>query len=133
MRMKFIRSLPEMCARTRCPLSSWTLNIVLGRGSMTVPSTSMASFLATDLGTPLSRNDAGLPGRPTHEPAVYQEPAGEANGWEGEAAARDDQSGEGRPAAGPQTWVRISGPWSVTATVCSKWAAREPSRVTTVQ
>jgi hypothetical protein len=29
--------------------------------------------------------------------------------------------------------VRISGPSSVTAIECSKWAARDPSAVTTVQ
>src|SRR5690349_25097597 len=45
-RMKFIRSLPLMCARTRWPFSSSTANIVFGSGSITVPSTSIASFFA---------------------------------------------------------------------------------------
>jgi hypothetical protein len=42
----------------------------------------------------------------------------------------DGLTGEGRP---HQIVVRISGPFSVTAIVCSKWAASEPSLVTTVQ
>src|SRR5690606_26464390 len=33
----------------------------------------------------------------------------------------------------PGSWVRISGPWSVMATVCSNWTAMDPSRVRTVQ
>src|SRR6266542_3414265 len=36
-----------MWVRTRCPLSNSTRNMALGRGSTTVPSTSMASFFAT--------------------------------------------------------------------------------------
>src|SRR5436190_4722097 len=36
-----------MCARTLCPFSSVTRNMALGRGSVTVPSTSIASFFAT--------------------------------------------------------------------------------------
>src|SRR5215217_687292 len=43
MRMKCMRILPEMCASTLWPLSSTTRNIALGRGSITVPSTSMES------------------------------------------------------------------------------------------
>src|SRR5436309_15799795 len=35
-----------MWVRTLCPLSSSTRNMALGRGSTTVPSTSMASFFA---------------------------------------------------------------------------------------
>src|SRR5215204_6179552 len=38
-----------MCASTLCPLSSSTLNCVLGSASVTVPSTSMTSSLAKDL------------------------------------------------------------------------------------
>src|SRR5688572_12038125 len=44
MRMKFWRSFPEMCASTSCPFSRRTLNIAFGRGRITSPSTSMASF-----------------------------------------------------------------------------------------
>src|SRR5678815_4770863 len=44
--MKFIRILPEMCARTRCPFSSSTRNIAFGSGSMTVPSTCTPSSFA---------------------------------------------------------------------------------------
>src|SRR5689334_9949705 len=45
MRMKFLRILPETCARTWCLFSSSTRNIALGNGSMTVAMTSMASSL----------------------------------------------------------------------------------------
>src|SRR5215216_1413439 len=38
-----------MCASTLCPLSSSTLNCVLGNASVTVPSTSITSSLAKDL------------------------------------------------------------------------------------
>src|SRR5204862_3944977 len=69
--MKFIRSLPEMWARTRWPFSSSTANIVLGNGSITVPSTSIASFLATGSGVPFLVPNAG-PGGPAHERAAYQ-------------------------------------------------------------
>src|SRR6202162_3602717 len=44
-RMKFFRILPETCARTWCLFSSSTLNIALGRGSMTTAITSIASSL----------------------------------------------------------------------------------------
>src|SRR5581483_877738 len=43
--MKWRRILPEMCASTWCPFGSSTLNIAFGRGSLTTPSTSIASFL----------------------------------------------------------------------------------------
>src|SRR5690348_12659213 len=56
-RMKFIRSLPLMWARTRWPFSSSTANIVLGNGSMTVPSTSIASRLATGAQRSLSHDE----------------------------------------------------------------------------
>src|SRR5664279_6467956 len=57
--MKFIRSLPLMWANTRCPFSSSTANIVFGSGSMTVPSTSIASFLATGVVVPFLVSNAG--------------------------------------------------------------------------
>src|SRR5438270_2088170 len=44
-RMKFLRILPETCARTWCLFSSSTRNIALGSGSITVAMTSMASSL----------------------------------------------------------------------------------------
>src|SRR5215472_6660322 len=43
MRIKFLRILPETCARTWCLFSSSTRNMALGNGSMTVAMTSMAS------------------------------------------------------------------------------------------
>src|SRR5262249_26401017 len=47
MRTKFMRTLPERCARTICsPSLSSTRNIALGSASVTVPSTSIASRLA---------------------------------------------------------------------------------------
>src|SRR5439155_7927605 len=42
-RMKFLRILPETCARTWCLFSSSTRNIAFGSGSITVAMTSMAS------------------------------------------------------------------------------------------
>src|SRR6266849_2478381 len=45
MRMKFLRILPETCARTWCLFSSSTRNIAFGSGSTTVAITSMASSL----------------------------------------------------------------------------------------
>src|SRR5438105_8550824 len=47
MRMKFMRILPLTWASTRWPFSSSTRNIAFGRGSTTVPSTSIASSLVT--------------------------------------------------------------------------------------
>src|SRR5437016_3025661 len=41
--MKFLRILPETCARTWCLFSSSTRNIAFGSGSITVAMTSMAS------------------------------------------------------------------------------------------
>src|SRR4029453_11096847 len=61
-RMKFIRNLPLMWASTRWPFSSSTANIVFGNGSMTVPSTSIASFLATGWSASLSHAEC-RPGR----------------------------------------------------------------------
>src|SRR6267378_6482492 len=43
--MKFLRILPETCARTWCLFSSSTRNIAFGNGSITVAMTSMASSL----------------------------------------------------------------------------------------
>src|SRR2546425_59770 len=43
MRMKFLRILPETCARTWCLFSSSTRNMAFGSGSITVAMTSMAS------------------------------------------------------------------------------------------
>src|SRR5215470_18789823 len=44
-RMKFLRILPEMCARTWCLFSNSTRNIAFGSGSTTVAITSIASSL----------------------------------------------------------------------------------------
>ena len=52
--MKCMRIFPEMCARTLWPLSSWTRNIAFGRGSITVPSTSIASSFGNEN---LSKNE----------------------------------------------------------------------------
>src|SRR5919199_3252283 len=54
-----MRILPEMWASTLCPLSSSTLNCVLGNASVTVPSTSMTSSLAKDLLCLHKLQDAG--------------------------------------------------------------------------
>src|SRR6266540_1580251 len=93
-RMKFIRSLPLMCANTRWPFSSSTANIVLGSGSITVPSTSIASFLATGVEFPFLVSNAGPEDRHTNaqrikRPAIQQQSDG--------------------PRERHQTMVRISG------------------------
>src|SRR6185436_359392 len=49
MRMKFLRILPETCARTWCLFSNSTLNMALGNGSTTVAMTSIASSLLMHL------------------------------------------------------------------------------------
>src|ERR1043166_9229032 len=46
-RIRNLRILPPVYARSSCPLSSLILNCVLGSASTTVPSISMASFLGT--------------------------------------------------------------------------------------
>ena len=48
MRIQFLRILPEMCARTSCPLDSATLNIVPGKTWVTEPVNSIGSSLATE-------------------------------------------------------------------------------------
>ena len=53
--MKNLRIYPETWASTLCPFSSSTRNIALGRGSMTVPSTVIASSLATRHSTVLNQ------------------------------------------------------------------------------
>src|SRR5664279_5192106 len=77
--MKFIRSLPLMWANTRCPFSSSTANIVFGSGSMTVPSTSIASFFATGFVFPFLSCRVPV-GGPAHERAAYQSGAESATG-----------------------------------------------------
>ena len=69
--MKFIRNLPLMWASTRWPFSNSTANIVLGSGSITVPSTSIASRLATGYVLPFLTRSVG-PDGPTHERVAYQ-------------------------------------------------------------
>lgn len=48
MRIQFLRILPEMWARTSCPLDSATLNMVPGKTCVTVPDNSIGSSLATE-------------------------------------------------------------------------------------
>src|SRR5215468_2922076 len=61
-RMKCIRIFPEMCASTLWPpLSRTTRNMALGSGSMTVPSTSMASSFGTAATLSDLRNLGRLP------------------------------------------------------------------------
>src|SRR5438270_13003752 len=70
MRIKFLRILPETCARTWCLFSSSTRNMALGNGSMTVAITSMASSfgfpespLSLFFSTPSAIFSFTLPGR----------------------------------------------------------------------
>jgi len=46
MRMKFILSFPEMCAKMTCPFPISTRKVVLGKDSTTVPSSSIMSLFA---------------------------------------------------------------------------------------
>src|SRR4029077_9972590 len=48
MRMKFLRIFPEICASTWCLFSNSTLNMALGKGSITVAITSIASSFGLD-------------------------------------------------------------------------------------
>src|SRR5919112_4547373 len=82
MRMKFWRSFPEMWASTSCPFSRRTLNIAFGRGRITSPSTSMASFFAKRHAPSVQALDRSMgtghaerpPLRATRERGVYNNP-----------------------------------------------------------
>src|SRR4026208_150083 len=137
-----------MWASTLCPFSSSTRNMALGRGSTTVPSTSIASSLATlqlilCVGTrPEGARNAPREGRKR----VY----GQVRGCVHALRALDDRL-DVTPFAGvvdgstgsilqrsrrgldQSRAVRTPCPSWVTATVCSKCADRDPSAVTTVQ
>src|SRR5215813_3072220 len=78
--MKFIRSFPEICASTLCPFSSSMANIVLGNGSTTVPSTSIASRFATGGAGSLSHTEC-RPGRADTERVAYQKSHSPRNDW----------------------------------------------------
>src|SRR3954469_19337218 len=86
-RMKFIRSLPLIWARTRWPFSSSIANIVFGNGSMTVPSTSIASFFATRL--PIHERVPTRAG-PTHERGGYQLAPSASNAIASSSYRRED-------------------------------------------
>jgi len=101
--MKCIRILPEAWASTLCPLANSTRNMALGKFSFTVPSTSIASFLAISSRGLSPPWDARRPKK-----IVY---------------VRRDSYGN----------VSTSGSPSVIARVCSKCAERLPSNVRTVQ
>src|SRR3712207_213927 len=73
-----MRIFPEMCASTSWPLSSSTRNMALGRGSVTLPSSTIASSLGfgrvvllgggtggTDGCSGAARRARPAPGRPT--------------------------------------------------------------------
>lgn len=53
--MKFNRIFPDACASTLCPVGSSTRKFALGSASVTVPSTSMPSFLAKCSPFPVNR------------------------------------------------------------------------------
>ena len=100
-----------MCANTLCPLSNSTRNCVFGNASVTAPSTSITSSLAKDLSFPTGYKMTGAKRISYH--------AGPAS----HTAQRPSYPPE------PPFSVRTHGPFSVTATVCSKWAERERSAV----
>ena len=74
--MKCIRIFPDTWVRTRWPLSNSTRNMAFGKGSVTVPSTSMASFFATLQGylppaaTLRAPDEAKRPPDPEADPSV---------------------------------------------------------------
>src|SRR5918993_4506286 len=103
-----MRILPEMWASTLCPLSSSTRNCVLGKASVTVPSTSMTSSLAKDLLASYRYEMTGTKHVCYHAPPVPPTPG---------------------PSPFGSACVRTQGPFSVTAMVCSKCAERELSAV----
>src|SRR5882724_4321239 len=90
--MKFLRILPETCARTWCLFSSSTRNIAFGSGSITVAMTSMASsfefpespfFFSSRMGLAIISRVTGwfkdrpphfLPRRPGHLFRARQDP-----------------------------------------------------------
>src|SRR5256886_7435223 len=117
-RMKFIRIFPEMCARTAWPFWSSTLNIALGRASETVPSTSITSLDGLLLA--MDSRHRGLRGVCPRELKLYRN---RPSGATGAHAAT---------AAWPSGAVRTTGPAAVHHRVCSEWADRLPSAVTTV-
>src|SRR6266568_3382454 len=110
MRMKFLRILPETCARTWCLFSSSTRNMAFGSGSITVAMTSMASsfgfpespfFLSSNCFAIVSCSALSFP---------YHDGPVSSFGL-----------------------VRIHGPLAVIATVCSKCAEGLPSAVAVVR
>src|SRR5204863_4713018 len=118
-RMKFIRILPLICASTEWPFWSSTLNIAFGRASETVPSTSMTSLWLGLLAI-FSRHRLTR-GTGPREVKVYQDRAVGGNSLHAATAAPSPRA------------VSTTGPPAVQASVCSKWAERLWSAVTTVQ
>jgi len=59
--MKCILIFPEICAKTRWPLSNETRNIALGKGSTTVPSTSIASSFGNQNSASTAHVNQGAP------------------------------------------------------------------------
>ncbi len=119
--MKFMRSLPLMWARTRWLFSSSMANIALGSGSMTVPSTSIASFLATGgVGLLLSVGGPGrVPGRrpwPARRDAEMRRAARCAH----ESGLYQVAANAGKRWSVTPLIVRIRGPEAVTARLCSQ-------------
>src|SRR3974390_1040869 len=110
--MKFLRILPETCASTWCLFSSSTLNIALGSGSITTAITSIASSLLIQLQLSVLCYQLSV--------VNYARPALRftTDHWQ---PTTDNYS------------VKITGPFFVTATVCSKCALCVPSFVTAVQ
>src|SRR5215210_4015201 len=104
-----------MWARTRCPLSSSTRNMALGRGSTTEPSTSIASFFATllrILATSSLVQDRirdkwkQPPGHPETVDTVYGPLPGRVQGHRYLAAGSTSMRGAASPDRGTTAWSR---------------------------
>src|SRR6266508_512289 len=97
-----------MWVRTRCPFSSSTRNMALGNGSTTVPSTSIASFLATRRvqllasGSRRSRSEEGAGACPGAKSRVYGPVLGASTGPRaGRRRSLAAETREGRPEGRP--------------------------------
>ena len=111
--MRFLRILPEVCARTSCSLSSLTRNIALGSNSVTVPENSIRSSFAINT----HPNEYSRPG--TADPKTGARVTAEARRGGNLACGPADLNGPAavRPAhtigvgrSGNRAWIRAISP-----------------------
>src|SRR4029453_9936146 len=104
-----MRIFPEMCARTRWPLANSTRNMAFGRGSTTVPSTSMApSFFGKLVPSPreAARTASTVPGcslelgNARAEPTAHRPGGGRADAQDTKTSPSQQQRGPGSAGRG---------------------------------